>query len=92
MSSLTAQESSETQPSNPVNKGTTSAPGTGTDTAGPFSTGAKRESGFDSGLSSKADKVHLHTPCVSTRTHHFFVTIVASVFKTLYSALHSQHQ
>ncbi|KAJ4411597.1 hypothetical protein N0V91_001382 [Didymella pomorum] len=56
MSSLTAQESSETQPSNPVNKGTTSAPGTGTDTAGPFSTGAKRESGFDSGLSSRADK------------------------------------
>ena len=58
MSSLTAQESSESNPSNPVNKGTTSAPGTGTDTAVPFSTGAKTDSGFDRGLSSgTADKV-----------------------------------
>ena len=60
MSSLTAQESSESNPQNPVNKGTTSAPGTGSDPAVPFGTGSKTDSGFESGLSSKADKVRFH--------------------------------
>lgn len=58
MSSLTAQESSEANPSNPINEGTTSAPGTGSDPAVPFGTGAKSDSGFDAGLSSgTVDKV-----------------------------------
>lgn len=57
MSSVTAQESSETQPSNPVNKDTTSAPGTGTDPSIPFGTSKTSDSGFDAGPSSKADKV-----------------------------------
>ncbi|KAF3053978.1 hypothetical protein E8E11_002373 [Didymella keratinophila] len=62
MSSLTAQESSESNPSNSVNKGTTSAPGTGTDTAVPFGTGSKTDSGFDRGLSSgTADKTSVGT-------------------------------
>ncbi|KAL1601917.1 hypothetical protein SLS59_005082 [Nothophoma quercina] len=61
MSSLTAQESSESNPQNPVNKGTTSAPGTGSDPAVPFGTGSKTDSGFESGLSSKADKSSVGT-------------------------------
>jgi hypothetical protein len=50
MSSLTAQESSEANPSNPVNPGTTAAAGTGSDTAaGGFSGGAKNGTGSGSG-------------------------------------------
>ncbi|KAJ4373624.1 hypothetical protein N0V86_007767 [Didymella sp. IMI 355093] len=61
MSSLTAQESSESNPKNPVNEGTTSAAGTGSDPAIPFGTGSKTDSGFESGLSSKADKSSVGT-------------------------------
>ncbi|KAJ4993554.1 hypothetical protein SVAN01_01102 [Stagonosporopsis vannaccii] len=62
MSSLTAQESSESNPKNPVNKGTTSAPGTGSDPAVPFGTGAQSGSGFKGGLSSGvADKTSAGT-------------------------------
>ncbi|KAF2626641.1 hypothetical protein BU25DRAFT_411613 [Macroventuria anomochaeta] len=61
MSSLTAQESSESNPKNPVNEGTTSAPGTGSDPAVPKGTGKTSDSGFESGLSSKGDKISAGT-------------------------------
>ncbi|XPT03662.1 hypothetical protein M3J09_012750 [Ascochyta lentis] len=59
MSSLTAHESSESNPRNPVNEGTTAAPGTGSDPAVPFLTGGDDDG---SGLSSgRVDKISAGT-------------------------------
>lgn len=73
MSSLTAQESSESNPSNPVNKGTTSAPGTGSDTAVPSATGSQSESGFGgvgNKVCSESQTLSLVQVQVQVQVHH----------------------